>query len=257
MRVLDERLQTLVGEESTNDLQAHSLPSASEGTQEDLRQLQEACFSEPYRQEDHTLTTQEMWDGFSSEDEPDQRDETVLPAKPVSAAASTAGSTRAASSGYADTFAAAAAAAGSSQRSPGVSTQSRSPQLTAQAKAPMDAGRLLEEACKLEPYRPEDHVLSPEEFWGGSSGSSDGGKQKDAPTSGQAAPGDPRDAHHLAADEMWGDWSDDDDAECIGREKAGNLPAASSAAPVPAVPAAPAPNAAKGVRFALGAAVEF
>ncbi|CAE6972588.1 unnamed protein product [Symbiodinium sp. CCMP2592] len=36
----------------------------------------------------------------------------------------------------------------------------------------VDAGRLLENACLQEPYRPEDHQLTAEEFWGGTSDSS-------------------------------------------------------------------------------------
>ena len=33
------------------------------------RQMQEACSKDPYNPEDHLLTSEEMWAGFSSEEE--------------------------------------------------------------------------------------------------------------------------------------------------------------------------------------------
>eukprot|EP00434_Breviolum_minutum_P044816 symbB.v1.2.040076.t1/scaffold6972.1/size14117/2 len=45
---------------------------------EHMRLMQEACSREPYRPEDHQFTSEEMWAGFSSEEDEEDQKQAVL-----------------------------------------------------------------------------------------------------------------------------------------------------------------------------------
>eukprot|EP00435_Cladocopium_sp_Y103_P002857 s2833_g1.t1 len=113
------------------------LPAA--GLPEHLRLMQEACSRDPYRPEDHQFTSDEMWAGFSSEAEEDAQEDPQSQAVAVRPTPQQPQSRAAKSS-----------AAG------------------AKEDLEMDgAQQRLHQVCFQEPYRPEDHHLTLDEFWGG------------------------------------------------------------------------------------------
>eukprot|EP00439_Symbiodinium_sp_Y106_P065089 s271_g10.t1 len=129
------------------------------GPHDDLRHLRDAVLSEPYRPEDHVLTQEEMWAGFSSEE-----DAVEAPLVMEVPAATNKGPSEPASM-----------VPERPQQRQEVLEMSQPSQPSSQAfdaSQLVDAGRLLENACLQEPYRPEDHQLTAEEFWGGTSDSS-------------------------------------------------------------------------------------
>ncbi|CAJ1333981.1 unnamed protein product [Effrenium voratum] len=146
MKVLDQKLQELQAP-SASSAQGSSLATSS-SPPDDVRRMQQAISREPYRPEDHQFTSEEMWAGFSSEEEGE-------PAQ--------------------------------SSQEKGVEEEPESKKLEEQSKdfhpearARVDEGKAamretmmghFERACMQEPYRPEDHHLSVEEFWGGSDSS--------------------------------------------------------------------------------------
>jgi len=97
-------------------------------------------------------------------------------------------------------------------------TQSSSAQPASRWQHLEDAGRQLEEVCKSEPYRPEDHALTAEEMWGDTSDEEDGTRKERtdgagravASTSARQPDGQPLEDAMLTAEEMWGGLSDDE-----------------------------------------------
>ncbi|CAJ1462018.1 unnamed protein product [Effrenium voratum] len=148
MKVLDQKLQELQAPSASSAAQAGSSLATSSSPPDDVRRMQQAISREPYRPEDHQFTSEEMWAGFSSEEEGE-------PAQ--------------------------------SSQEKGVEEEPESKKLEEQSKdfhpearARVDEGKAamretmmghFERACMQEPYRPEDHHLSVEEFWGGSDSS--------------------------------------------------------------------------------------
>ncbi|CAJ1333979.1 unnamed protein product [Effrenium voratum] len=129
MKVLDQKLQELQAP-SASSAQGSSLATSS-SPPDDVRRMQQAISREPYRPEDHQFTSEEMWAGFSSEEEGE-------PAQ--------------------------------SSQEKGVEEEPESKKLEEQSKDFHPEARARVDEGK-EPYRPEDHHLSVEEFWGGSDSS--------------------------------------------------------------------------------------
>ncbi|CAJ1462019.1 unnamed protein product [Effrenium voratum] len=131
MKVLDQKLQELQAPSASSAAQAGSSLATSSSPPDDVRRMQQAISREPYRPEDHQFTSEEMWAGFSSEEEGE-------PAQ--------------------------------SSQEKGVEEEPESKKLEEQSKDFHPEARARVDEGK-EPYRPEDHHLSVEEFWGGSDSS--------------------------------------------------------------------------------------
>ncbi|CAL1158837.1 unnamed protein product, partial [Cladocopium goreaui] len=140
MEVLEKSVEAMEEEPtaaSSGAFSAGTLPALpAAGLPEHMRLMQEACSRDPYRPEDHQFTSEEMWAGFSSAEEDAEED-------PKSQAV---------------------------EVRPTQQPQSRAKSSAAGAKEleMMDgAQQRLHRVCFQEPYRPEDHQLTVDEFWGG------------------------------------------------------------------------------------------
>ncbi|CAE7445252.1 unnamed protein product, partial [Symbiodinium sp. CCMP2456] len=162
------------------------------GPHDDLRQMRDAVLSEPYRPEDHVLTQEEMWAGFSSEEEAVEAPLVMeVPAatnKGPSEAASRVPEQPQKRQAVLEMSQPSQPSSQACRQKSGPFCQQLAQLLFAEdlvtlntfdqiceafdASQLVDAGRLLENACLQEPYRPEDHELTAEEFWGGTSDSS-------------------------------------------------------------------------------------
>lgn len=115
-----------------------------------------------------------------------------------------------------------------------------------------EAGRQLEEVCRVQPYRPEDHTLTAEEMWGDTSdedgtgrGVTDGGGRASASAAPERSSGQPLEETVLTAEEMWGGLSDDEGGAPEKDSPADSAPASlRQAEPLP--PPQPLPTPAAG-----------
>jgi len=141
--------------------------------------FRELCKAEPYRPEDQVLTADEMWGGLSSDDEGAARVcSGTMPGSAVTQQAEQSADLTAPSTHH--------------------SSGDKSQRLA-------DTGALLQQACQLEPYKPEDHILTAEEMWGTSDSDNEGGASA-AETAGQHAEkqtGDSRDAGSSHVPLVW------------------------------------------------------
>jgi len=147
------------------------VPGVAGSVGQGTRQLEEACLLEPYRPEDHILTAEEMWGGL----EDDEDDDELYQPAPSSPAASFRTTAPALSAGGGSAVAEKAHCVGSSPpvAAQGCLTIAANGTATMGPYEPLSTlceGRPmggLQDACLLEPYRPEDHVLTADEMWGG------------------------------------------------------------------------------------------
>jgi len=203
------------------------------GYTDSQQSLLNICEKDPYRPEDHVLTAEEMWGGLSSEEDGDAAQcpppaligEAVaagdIPSarRPEHGESSEARQGLRASRTHAPAVSASAVAGASAGevRVLGPSLNERcgpsSTKTMASCRDPgklerlATAGCLLQQACHLEPYRPEDHILTAEEMWGSSD---DGGEGMQLFEAVQQDCGYQPEDYVLTVEEMWGDPYGDD-----------------------------------------------